>query len=361
MRTLLTVSGTIPDDVDGAVASGRRPRPDYRCIAAATNARVVDHAAARAASGRVARLAGRVLGADALVVWATFRARASHDVLLTDGEQIGMPLALLLRLFGRRGAVHVMIVHVVSAPKKSRIWRLLRLDRGIDVALPYATRQRDFLVERLGMPADRVERIDFMVDTSFFAPVPDAAAPPDLICSAGLERRDYRTLCEAVVGLPVQVVIAAGSRWSKQPDLITGAPLPPEVSVCTLGYPELRDLYARSRFVIMPLVDTEFQAGVTTILEAFSMARPVICTATRGQTDVVDASNGVYVPPGDAAALRLAITELLADPARVAALGASACAVALERYDVKRYSERIAEICRRHHTGVRRVAKGRNG
>ena len=51
-RALLTVSGTIPDGLDGDVEAGRRPRADYRLLAEAFDADVVDVAAAREATGR---------------------------------------------------------------------------------------------------------------------------------------------------------------------------------------------------------------------------------------------------------------------------------------------------------------------
>ena len=121
-----------------------------------------------------------------------------------------------------------------------------------------------------------------------------------LICAAGLELRDYRTLIEAVQGLDVRVVIASGSPWSTRPDTARGEPLPDNVEVCTLGFVDLRQLYADSRFVVMPLHDVEFQAGITTILEAMAMGKAVVCSKTRGQTDaLVDGVTGIYVPPGD--------------------------------------------------------------
>jgi len=66
---------------------------------------------------------------------------------------------------------------------------------------------------------------------------------------------------------------------------------------------ELRDLYARSRFVVAPLVPSESDNGVTVILEAMVMGKPVVCSRTRGQVDVVqDGVTGIYVP-GDAVAV----------------------------------------------------------
>jgi len=102
---------------------------------------------------------------------------------------------------------------------------------------------------------------------------------------------------------------------------------------------------------VVPLEEVDFQAGVTTILEAMAMAKPVIVTQTEGQTDVVidrrwsarglhcgprplsllrllaaeagfnAEPNGLYVPPGDPQALRTAIEYLLANPRQRHALG----------------------------------------
>ena len=186
-----------------------------------------------------------------------------------------------------------------------------------------------------------------MVDTAFWAPraVPTRAGP--MICSAGLERRDYPTMMEAVRGLDLRVVLAAASPWSKRADATAGATVPGNVEVCRLGFADLRQLYADASFVVMPLDDTPFQAGVTTILEAMAMGRAVVCTRTQGQTDVItDGVDGVYVPPADATVLRAAITALLDEPERAARLGAAARANVVANADVVVYAERLAGVVR---------------
>src|SRR5262249_30064615 len=151
------------------------------------------------------------------------------------------------------------------------------------------------------------------VDTRFFAPREPASADGPMICTAGLEFRDYPTLLEAVRGLDARVVVAAASPWSKRPHTTARAHLPPHVDICQLGFVALRQLYADAEFVVMPLCDVPFQAGVTTILEAMAMRNAVVCSRTRGQTDVLlDDVTGVYVPPGDVPRLRAALVDLLA-------------------------------------------------
>ena len=197
-----------------------------------------------------------------------------------------------------------MIVHILSVPKKVALMRALRLTSMIDQFVVYCSAQRDHLVDRLGAPPGRVTLTPFMVDQHFFSEAAVAAGRQRMICSAGLERRDYPTLMAAVDGLDATVVIAAASPWSKWADSSAAAEPPPNVDVRRLGFVDLRQLYADSSIVVMPLQETDFQAGITTILEAMAMARPVICTRTTGQTDViVDGATGIYVPPDDPAAL----------------------------------------------------------
>jgi glycosyltransferase involved in cell wall biosynthesis len=343
--TLLTVSGSIPPDLDEQIAAGKRPRADYRMIAAAADADVVDVDRALAESGRVGRALHRAGGAGVLLAWYAFRNRRRFEVLLTDGEQVGIPLALLTRLFGRGGSAHVMIVHILSVPKKARLVRSARIAGQVDRYVVYCTRQAEFIRDEFGVPDDHIVLSTFMVDSEFFAPGTVAVERRRLICSAGLERRDYPTFMDAVDGLDVDVVIAAASPWSKQDDSSAGRALPANVEIRRLSLFELRELYAASAFVVMPLLEVDFQAGITTILEAMAMELPVVCTRTAGQTDtVVEGQTGTYVAPADPVALRSAIVRLLDDEAETARLGSNARQWVVERADIGVYATFLARV-----------------
>jgi glycosyltransferase involved in cell wall biosynthesis len=341
---LITVSGTIPTDLEDQIRSGERPQADYLELARATGGDLLDVPAALRRTGRIGRVAQRLGGSGLLLALACVRERKRYDVILTDGEQVGLPLAALSAVT-RRSFAHVMIVHILSARKKVLVFRAIRAGRGVDRFLVYSSRQQRFLVDELGVPAEHVVLTTFMVDTEFFSPGAVAGSGGERrVVTAGLERRDYPTLVEAARSLDARVTIAAASPWSKQADSTAGSALPPNVDVVRLGFAPLRQLYADSSVVVMPLLDTPFQAGVTTILEAMAMGKPVVCSRTRGQTDVlVDGETGVYVTPGDAAALREAVAALLDDPDRAAELGAAARAW-VEQCDVRRYAARIAEV-----------------
>lgn len=332
--TLLTVSGTIDPDIETEIAQGQRPTADYIALGRALPADLLDYAQARQQSGWLGRLLERIGGRNLLLAWACFRLRHHYSTILTDGEQIGIPLALLFKFLApRRRPRHVMIGHLLSAKKKVLLFDWFALQRQIDTFFVYSTWQKAFVEERWKVEGERVVFTPFMVDTHFFTPTPErvvetprlrplqGAAQP-LICAVGRELRDYPTLIQAVEGLEVQTIIASASPWSKRPDTTAGQTLPPNVHVSGYSQFELRHLYALSRFLVMPLYPVEFQAGVTAILEAMAMGKAVICTATPGQTDVVvEGETGLYVPPGDPQALRQAICYLLDHPDEAERMG----------------------------------------
>jgi glycosyltransferase involved in cell wall biosynthesis len=354
-NVLLTVSGVIPPDIEAQIAAGQRPRADYLELARALDADWIDYTRARE-TGWGTRLVETFAGSNSALAWACFRQRHRYRLIFTDGEQVGIPLALLLKFLGRglRDTRHVMIVHIVSVGKKRLFFDWLGIQSHIDCFLVYSTWQKRFIQERWRVPPERVIWTPFQVDARFFRPDAVSVEPEKMICSAGLEFRDYPTLMEAVEGLDVQVVLAAASPWSKRADTTTRRPIPPNVTVRRFSLYELRDLYARSRFVVVPLYPVNFQAGVTTILEAMAMGKAVIVTRTPGQTDVViEGETGLYVPPGDPQAMRAAIQYLLDHPDEAARLGANGRRLVEERMNLDRYVEGLKKVVEEVSQNVR--------
>jgi glycosyltransferase involved in cell wall biosynthesis len=108
-------------------------------------------------------------------------------------------------------------------------------------------------------------------------------------------------------------------------DLRALGSLPPQVTLGPCSPSELRALYARSRFVVIPLLPSDTDNGITVMTEAMAMGKPVICTRVDGQRDLLeDGVNGLFVPPGDARALRHAIEHLWSRPDECERMGREA-------------------------------------
>ena len=337
-RTLLLIPSVAKRGVEEQVAANTHPTMDYFALQARLDADLADYAVAEATVHPLVR-AARVLGRDVALAMYGFLHADSYDVIFSNGENVSIPLAAFLSVRSRR-PLHVLIGHRLSAAKKKLPMRML--ESQMDAIFVYAQTQKEHAEKVLGIPADKLHLIPFHADARFFCPMPEAAVERRIM-SAGLELRDYPTLIDAVRGLDVEVRLAAASPWSKRQNETENRELPANVSARGYGYRELRDLYASSRFVVVPLYENDFQAGVTTILEAMAMGKAVIASRTSGQRDVIqDGVNGIYIPPANAGALRQAIVDLLASPERAAQLGANARRMIESEMSLDLWCDRIA-------------------
>ncbi|HVA89346.1 MAG TPA: glycosyltransferase family 4 protein, partial [Chloroflexota bacterium] len=329
----------------------------------------------------LARVGGTGL-AQAALAW---RWSGHYDAVFVDRETTGTVLGALNRLRRKRPSL-VMIGHLLTPRKKRLLFRGLGARHTVDRIIVHSTTQQAAAQTRLGLRPDQVVLLPYQTDTRFWAP--RHATPKRQICSAGLEYRDYDTLVDAVRGLGVEVAIAAASHWSKHEAGLGKEPLPPNVRIMALDYAALRDLYAESLFVVVPLHDSDNQAGITTILEAMAMGKAVVVSHARGQTDVVrdrrhlsrshpqrptqpewarllgaadetaNGHTGIYVRPYDREELRRAIAFLLEHPEQAAIMGANGRRLVEETMGLDHFVERVTATIRQEQPVL---AGGPNG
>ncbi len=345
-RTLIVVS----DRIDEAAVPIDRPRRDYEELARALNADVL-HA------GDIDGASSRGRGGIALARAAAARSGA-YDNVYCDSEHVGLPLAFLLRKSPAQPRL-TMIAHYLSPLKKRAAIRLLRLPARFQAVVMHSAAQMQ-RARTLGFGAGQLVHVPFQVDSEFWRPLP---VPATHIASAGQEFRDYRTLMHAVSDMPVEVRIAAGSHWSTRRSNFGEADIPENVSVARLDYAQLRDSYAGAHFVVVPLHDVDFQAGIITILEAMAMGKCVVVSRTRGQSGVVSGPlmdeggrlrdigesawsdyTGIYVAPRSDAALRHTITYLLDRPDVALRMGEAGRAFVESHLSLDHFVERISAV-----------------
>ena len=116
----------------------------------------------------------------------------------------------------------------------------------------------------------------------------------------------------------------------------------------------VRDAIDRAHALVMP----SFAEGLPmVIMEAMAAGRPVVATYVAGIPELVrPAETGWLVPAGDAAALRDALRDVSrTSHGKLAAMGAAARALVLERHDVDREAARLAQHFRSAALGGRLV------
>jgi glycosyltransferase involved in cell wall biosynthesis len=249
-----------------------------------------------------------------------------YDVIVTWSERLSMSLMAMDRILGS-ARPHVAMMYWFSRPSV-RLPLLALVDR-LHALITWSTVQRNYAIEHLRIAPEKIYLVNHYVDQLFWRPV---EIETDMICSAGSEMRDYPTLIDALRKTDIPCHIASDHvRVDRFGFAVreSAAPLAgsasSNVSIGRKGVTELRDLYARSRFVVVPLEATDADNGITVILEAMAMGKPVICSRTLGQVDVIqEGVTGLFVPVGDPVALREAILSLWHDPARANAMGRAA-------------------------------------
>jgi glycosyltransferase involved in cell wall biosynthesis len=336
------------------VGLGIRPCPEYLRLEQQHGVTLLDWSAlAEGARGRSARLSLSHVRAALAVL-------DDYQAVLSDGEHVGLPLALGMRARGRSHP-HVVICHHLTTRPKPLLFRTLRPHKRMSRLLLHSRRQMELAVHRLRISPSRLYFQPYGVDQSFWRPGP---RPEErLLVSAGREHRDYQTLARAVDGVDARVFLAAGSLHSPRAHQAGGSVWPPNISAAFADHLTLRDWYERAAIVVVPLLPNDFQAGVTTLLEAMAMGKAVVVTATEGQRDVVEPGvTGLTVPPGDVQALRETIDSLLANPGHRRRLGDNARAAVEEKFTVDVYASSLAA----HVEGAiaqsgRRGARGSRG
>lgn len=281
-----------------------------------------------------------VFAAEAL---ESYVQRKKFDVIISWSDMHALALAAIQKIM-HSSVPHVALMFWISKPKKASILKYVYPQ--ISTIILWTSAHRDFAINRLGVPPEKIKFITYYVDQKFFRPMPRET---DMICSVGVEMRDYPTLIEAMRGLDIKCHIAAGKTRGFLQDTVKAIyrehSLPPNLTVGLIPFSELRNLYARSRFVVIPLLPTDSDNGLTSILEAMAMGKAVICSRTVGQVDVIiDGKTGIFVPQGDPLALRESIKYLWEHPEVAEQMGREGRKRIEEKFTWDQFVENIKNI-----------------
>jgi len=249
-----------------------------------------------------------------------------------------------------------IFIDAIPEPHRARIWQLLRA-RGADVdrfvALNHA--YAEFMEERIGLAAGRVEVIPHGVDLAAFP-----AVPPDLAARRAARggRLVVGYLARACVEKGLDLLVRALPRIAERHDaevIAAGATVATErsyVAECaglaaSLGvgdryrwlgqvdWPEKLALLQSIDVFAMPTAHPE--AKGLPVIEAMAAGVPIVAPDHGTFPELLRDGQaaeaaGLLHRPGDPEDLARAIGDLLADPARAAALGGRGHTLARERH-----------------------------
>ncbi len=240
--------------------------------------------------------------------------------------------------------------------------------RRADAVLALSAEDAECLGPLVAAP-ERLRRLPPFLDTApFAAAAADRAAararwwqdePGPWLLAVGMMRegdkaRSFAVLAEAMARLAA-AGLPDGPRWRlalagdgpAREAIQAGFARLPEAGkrVRWLGQiaPEaLPSLYAAADLLVWPAINEAYGMA---LLEAQAAGLPVVAGRTGGVPEIVrDGITGVLTPPGDAAVFAGAVAGLLADPARRAAMGAAAAAVAAAEHGFESAAARLSAL-----------------
>lgn len=292
------------------------------------------------------RLIYRWLPTDLVQLIEAWYIHKQFDAVISYYERVGFPFAYLQKLLGST-IPHIVLTTWFSS--KQKVWFLKRIHDSVSRIITWSSNQYCFATDKLNIPPENIRLIKRGTDQKFWHPV---ESETDTICAAGMEMRDYPTLIKAMMTLDIPCHIATGKARGKLfgsvKELYAMDDIPSHITISPKKPTAMRELYARSRFVVVPLLPTDTDNGLTVILEAMAMGKPVICSKVDGQIDVIQHGvTGIYVPQGDPIALRNAIKDLWNNPARAKSMGEAARRYIEKYHTLEQFVDSVKEeVCK---------------
>jgi glycosyltransferase involved in cell wall biosynthesis len=321
------------------------PRVDYIELQRKNDVDVLDYDAYRHSplGDYLGRLETKVRSDIYLAVLGYLRQR-DYRMVFAWSERAGIPMAGLRRMSKKRNPFAAMFT-CWSERQEKAITRLNLWQSMDTIAVHCESMKRHFV--KLGAPAEKVNVIKYSVDHRFFSPMPEVDQEPGLVLSLGeIRSRDYMSLFKAVEGLPLRLLVAASGAWyARQKNTQLTRSVPDNVTVSGgFPLPKLKELYARSQFLVLPLYDQIYSAGATATLEAMGMGRAVISFRSRGIVDYIQhGETGLLVEPGDTAGMRDAIRGLLDNPEKARQMGENGRAWVESELNLDRYVNQVSD------------------
>jgi|SRR5689334_3404776 len=156
------------------------------------------------------------------------------------------------------------------------------------------------------------------------------------IFAGGVNGRDWKTLLEAITGLPYKVKIFTTERLNTPQG---------NIEICRGTRKEYYDAMAASSCVVVPILPEPLRiTGIATYTVAMALGKPVIVTDPEGAPDYMDLGiSGYFVNYGDSGGLRKYLTQLMEDPLLRSRVGEEAKKRAWRDFSPAVYQRRILQ------------------
>ena len=269
----------------------------------------------------------------------------SYDVIVGTGDSAGLPLLALKYLGLLKRPIIFMTSGLAGAIKgRENTWVgkfYKKILPAADIFTSYAQIEIDFFEKEMGIKKGKIKYMPLATDYAYFSQ--KSKSKRNIICAVGTELgRDYKTLFEAVMDLPVRVEVAC------HPDNIKGLTIPSNVKIhLNIPVQEVLKIYQRSIISIVPCVERFRSSGQMVVLESAAAGLPIIASEIQGITSAFafgDKKHLLFTKPQDPKDLRGKIEILLANKNLREKIAQNASTIAKQQYTTYHLAKRLAEL-----------------
>lgn len=267
-------------------------------------------------------------------------ARCRADVVLCMDERAGLPAA-----WAKIRTPVISGIAWIDEPRRNRSAAMARHGlRRLDAMFSPIQEHLDSLADGWGLDPARLHVVKVGIDTEHFAvaPYPNDGSTvfsvgddrfrdfPTLVRALGvLRERGAQTTAEIATTLPVTMPDAYGTIHRQRVDTT------------------VRSHIAAAGVVAVPNHHNRVGSGLTTILQAMAVGRPVVVSSSPGMDEyVLDGVTGYLVPPGDAGAMADALQSVLQDPDRARQMGEAGARHVREHFTSAQAAAQLRELAR---------------
>jgi glycosyltransferase involved in cell wall biosynthesis len=279
---------------------------------------------------------------DVLWAWRLFRRSKHYEVVVAGSDRMSRIFSTLQLFFRRRRVPHLYIDWLCNPSGGHLKRRLQRIHLrwailGASRAIVQGKDEIAAHARELGVSPSKFVFLPYHSTLYDFGYEVKAG---DYIFAGGDGNRDYRTMIEAVRGLPYRVVIAALSR-----EHFHGIQIPGNVEIFALSQTDFYQTMAGAALVVVPMLPALLHpGGQQTWINAMTMGKPVIVAEDRSARDyIVHKSTGWLTEPGNVSALREAICLLMENRDLARSLGSKAKEAATQ-FSPERFFEAVFRV-----------------
>lgn len=262
-----------------------------------------------------------------------------YDLIISHGAQSAVFLAFIRSISGFRIPPHIIIdVGCLNGGRsKQPELSLFQFAMKSVSGIIYHTNSQKEHYDRY-FPYLNAFYVPFGVDTELFKPI--NAKQEDYILSIGYKFRDWLTLIKAYSQIKTHTALRIIGPKKINIELPENVFIQPYVTINVL-----KELMAKAKFIVLPLVNLPYSHGQMTLLQSMAMGKAVIVTKVPSTVDYInDKEDALLVNLSDVEHIREKIEFLLNNPGEIARLGENARKSVESKFTEKQMTEGIYQV-----------------